>query len=163
MEVVASALRQQQSNLNRTKGKVPHFYLTIENHVVILYNCVVDTRATNNIMPLSIMEALGMGYTKYYEIGEIIYAIDSRKFLGYGEIKDFYAWINFAPHIIIVFTIIVVDLLPAYGVVLGRDFSTMIRGYITNYGSCMMLLNKDGTMMRVPREPRKPFSFKKKR
>jgi hypothetical protein len=26
----------------------------------------------------------------------------------------------------------------------------------------MMLPNKDGTMMRVPREPRKPFSFKKK-
>jgi hypothetical protein len=38
----------------------------------------------------------------------------------------------------------------------------MIGGYIMNDGSCMMLPNKDGTMMRVPCEPRKPFSFKKK-
>jgi hypothetical protein len=162
MEVVASGSRQQQSNLNRTKGKVPPFYLTIENHDVVLHNCMVDTGATNNIMPLSVMEALGMGCTKYYETGERIYAIDSRKVPAYGEIKYFYAWIIVAPHITIVFTITVVDLPPAYGVVLGRDWSAMIGGYIMNDGSCMMLPNKDGTMMRVPREPRKPFSFKKK-
>jgi hypothetical protein len=69
---------------------------------------------------------------------------------------------NFSPHITIVFTITVVDLPPAYGVVLGRDWSSLIGGYIMNDGSCMMLPNKDGTMVRVPREPRKPFSFKKK-
>jgi hypothetical protein len=31
-----------------------------------------------------------------------------------------------------------------------------------NDGSCMMLLGKEGVMIKVPREPRKPFSFKKK-
>jgi ribonuclease HI len=38
----------------------------------------------------------------------------------------------------------------------------MIGGYIMNDGSCMMLPNKDGTMIRVPQEHRKPISFKKK-
>jgi hypothetical protein len=38
----------------------------------------------------------------------------------------------------------------------------MIGGYIMNDGSCMMLLDKDGTMLRVPREPKRSFSFKKK-
>jgi ribonuclease HI len=38
----------------------------------------------------------------------------------------------------------------------------MIRGYIMNDGSCMMLPNKYGTMLKVPHEPRNPFSFKKK-
>lgn len=58
--------------------------------------------------------------------------------------------------------IVVVDLRLAYGVVLGRDWSSMIEGYIMNDGNCMMLPNKDGTMVRVPREVRKPFSFRKK-
>ena len=31
-----------------------------------------------------------------------------------------------------------------------------------NHGSFMTLPNKDGTMLKFPREPRKPFSFKKK-
>jgi hypothetical protein len=52
---------------------------------------MVDTRETNNMMPLLVMEALGMSCTKYYETGESIYAIDSRKVSTYGGIKDFYA------------------------------------------------------------------------
>jgi hypothetical protein len=56
----------------------------------------------------------------------------------------------------------VVDLPPTYGVVLGRDWCSLIGGYIMNDGSCMMLPNKDGTMVKVPREARKPVSFRKK-
>jgi hypothetical protein len=88
------------------------------------------------------MEALGVSCTKYYETSESIYTIDSRKVPAYKEIKDFYAWIIEAPHIIIVFNIIVVDLPLAYGVVLGRDRTSMIDGYIMNDESYMMLLGK---------------------
>jgi hypothetical protein len=49
----------------------------------------VDSGATNNIMSLSVMEALGMECIEYYEIVESIYAIDSRKVLCYGELKIF--------------------------------------------------------------------------
>jgi hypothetical protein len=66
------------------------------------------------------------------------------------------------PHIITFFNIIVVDLPPTYGVVLGRDWSSMIGGYIMNNGSCMMLPGKEGAIIKVPREPKKHFSFKKK-
>jgi hypothetical protein len=38
----------------------------------------------------------------------------------------------------------------------------MIGGYIMNDGRCMMLPEKEGAMIKVPREPRKPFSFKRK-
>jgi hypothetical protein len=67
-----------------------------------------------------------------------------------------------APHIITFFNIIVVDLPPPYGFVLGREWSSMIKGYIMNDISCMMLEGKEGTMIKVPHEPRKPFYFKKK-
>jgi hypothetical protein len=113
-------------------------------------------------MPLAVMEALGMRCTKYYETGEIIYAIDFRKVPTYGEIKYFYAWITTTPHIITVFNIVVVELPPTYGVVLGRDWSYMIRGYIMNDGSYMMLPDKEGAMIKVPHEPKRPFFLKKK-
>jgi hypothetical protein len=113
-------------------------------------------------MSLSAMKDLGLGGTKYYETNESIYSIDLRKVHAYGEIKDLYVLIIFSPHITTLFTITVVDIPPACGVVHGRDWYEMIGGYIMNEESCMMLQNKEGTMMRVPCEPRKPFSFKKK-
>jgi hypothetical protein len=125
------------------------FYISIENHVVSLHSCLVDMSATNNIMSLVVMEALGMSCTKYYETVESIYAIDSRKVPSYGEIKDFYSWITTTPHIITVFNIIVVDLPLSYGIVLGRYWKSMIQGYIMNDGSCMMFPGKEGAMIKV--------------
>jgi hypothetical protein len=61
-----------------------------------------------------------------------------------------------------IFTIIVGDFPPTYGVALGRDRSSLIGGYIMNDGSCMMFSNKDGTMVRVPQGNINPISFKKK-
>jgi hypothetical protein len=110
-------------------------------------------------MPLVVIEALGMSCIKYYETSERLYAIDSRKVPAYGEIKEFYAWITTTPHIITNFNIVVVDLPSTYGVVLGRDWTSMIRGYITNDGSFMMLPDKEGVMIKVPHEPRKPLLF----
>jgi len=61
------------------RGKIPPFYISIENHDVALHNCLVATGMTNNIMPFEVIKDLDMSCTKYYETGESIYAIDSRK------------------------------------------------------------------------------------
>jgi hypothetical protein len=162
-EVVVTSPKQiQRHSTTKLIGKILPFYISIENHDVALHNCLVDIGVTNNIMPMEVMEALSMSFTKYYETGESIYAIDSRKVPTYGEIKYFYVWITTTPHIIIVFSIIVVDLPPAYGFVMGRDWKSMIRGYIMNDGSCMILPSNEGLIIKVPHEPRKPLSFKKK-
>ena len=117
MEAIVTSLKQiQNKSTVKLKGKIPPFCISIEDHDVSRYNCLVDIGATNNIMPLAVMEAQGMNCTKYYETGESIHAIDSIQVPTYGEIKDFYAWITTTPHIITVFNIIVVDLPPAYGV-----------------------------------------------
>jgi hypothetical protein len=128
------------------RGKVPPFYIFVENHDFTLHNCLVDSGDTNDIMPLSMMEVLGMECTRHYETGEIIYDTDSRKVSYYGEIKYFCVGIATTPHITTIFTIIVIDLPPAYDIVLGRDWCSLIGGYIMNVGSCMMLSNKDGTI-----------------
>ena len=67
-----------------------------------------------------------------------------------------------APHINRVFNFIVVNLPPTYGFVLGIYWTSMIGGYIMDDISCIMLSGKEGEMIKVPHEPRKPFSFKKK-
>jgi hypothetical protein len=122
IEVVVTSPKQSQSaSTAKLRGKIPPFYISIENHDVALHNYLVDTGAANNIVPLAIMEALSMSFTNYYETSESIYAIDSRKVPTYRELKYFYAWITTTPHIITIFNIIVVDLPPTYGVVLGRE------------------------------------------
>jgi hypothetical protein len=95
VEVIVTIPKQiQNKSTAKLRGKIPPFYISIENYDVALYNCLVDMGTTNNIMPLAVMEALGMRFTKYYETGESIYAINSRQVTAYGEIKDFYAWIT---------------------------------------------------------------------
>jgi hypothetical protein len=73
--VIANPKQIQNTSVVKLRGKVPPFYISIENHDVALHNCLVDTGATNNIMPLEVMEALGMSCTRYYETGESIYAL----------------------------------------------------------------------------------------
>jgi len=84
MEVVVTTPKQNLSPMDtKMRGKIALFYISIENHDVALHNYLVDTSETNNIMPLAIIEALGMSCTKYYETGESIYSIDSRKVSAY--------------------------------------------------------------------------------
>jgi hypothetical protein len=85
MEVVITTPKQNQSLSNaKLRGKIPPFYISIENHDVALHNYLVDIGAKNNIMPLAVIDALGMKCTKYYETDKRIYAIDSRKVSAYG-------------------------------------------------------------------------------
>jgi len=92
--IVTSPKQIPNQSTTKLRGKIPPFYICIENHDVAMHNCLVDTGVTNNIMPLEVMEALGMSCTKCYETDESIYAIDSRKVPVYGESKEFYAWIT---------------------------------------------------------------------
>jgi hypothetical protein len=51
MEVaVINSKRQQSYSSAKPKAKVPPFYITIENHEVVLHNCLIDSGATNNII-----------------------------------------------------------------------------------------------------------------
>jgi hypothetical protein len=69
-EVVVTTPKQNQiSSTAKLRGKIPPFYISIENHNDALHNYLVDTSVTNNIMPLAVMEAFGMSCTKYYKTG----------------------------------------------------------------------------------------------
>lgn len=80
----------------------------------------------------------------------------------YGEIKDFCARISFAPTIHIVFKIVLVDLCPAFRLVLVFEWSYPLGGYLINDGRCMMLPSKDGCLTKVPKETKNPIFFQRK-
>lgn len=114
---------QVSSQQKHLGGKVPPFFISLETEGLIIHNCMVESGATYNIMPLSFTKTMDLDCTKYYEASESIFAIDLRKVLMYEETKDFYAWISLASHVKNVFTIIVFDLPPTYGLVLCWEWS----------------------------------------
>ena len=69
--------------------------------------------------------------------------------LAYSEIKDLCSRISSAPDIHTILKIVVVDLPPAHSLVLGREWSYPLGGYLMNDGSCMMLPSKDGGLTRI--------------
>ena len=63
----------------------PPFYVTFSVHDQLLHNCLLDSRASHNLMPKAVMEALGLSVTKPYHD---LYAFDSRAVKCIGVIKD---------------------------------------------------------------------------
>jgi hypothetical protein len=67
------------------KDNVAPFYITLNIHDQLLHNCMLDSGASHNVMPKTIMERLGLQITRPY--GDL-YSFDSRKVKCMGMIKD---------------------------------------------------------------------------
>jgi hypothetical protein len=74
-----------------TRDFVAPFYITLTMHDHLLHNCMLDSRASHNVMPNSIMDRLGLEITRPY--GDL-YSFDSRKVKCLGMIK--YLVVNLA-------------------------------------------------------------------
>ena len=96
---------------------------------------MVDCGSTHNIMPLSVIRTIGLHCIRYYQGKECIFPIDSRSVPAYGEIKDFCIKTSFSPQIHTIFMIILIDLPPAYNLMLGHEWSYTLGGYLMNYGN----------------------------
>ena len=72
---------------------VAPFYVTLNNHDKMLHNCMLDSRASHNLMPKVVMENLGLEITRPYHD---LYSLDARKVKCYRFIKDMVVtWANF--------------------------------------------------------------------
>jgi hypothetical protein len=54
----------------------PPFYTSLNIHDKVLHNCLMDSRASHNLMPKTVMEELGLEVTRAYHD---LYSFDSRK------------------------------------------------------------------------------------
>ena len=64
---------------------VPPLYISLLLHEFNLHNCIMDSGASNNLMPLSVMKELNLQITKPYRD---LYSFDSKRVKCVGLIKD---------------------------------------------------------------------------
>ena len=72
-------------NGKHSYGTVPPFYISLTVHDQILHNAMLDSGASHNLMPKSIMENLNLEITRPYKD---LFSFDSSKVKCIGLIKD---------------------------------------------------------------------------
>ena len=88
--------------------EVPPFYVTLTIHDQNLHNAMFDTRASHNLMPKEIMDALGLHITRKYKD---LYSFDSKRVRCLGFIKDLVISLHQIPEKSVVMNIVVANVL----------------------------------------------------
>jgi hypothetical protein len=115
---------------NKGKYFVPPFLLTFEVFNRNLHNCLVDSRASSNVMPLSICKKLKVVPLKS---DKHVMQLERTQVKVMGELKDVMIKIVTHPKFVKVIDIIVVDIPEAYGLLLSREWSEKLNGYFSTY------------------------------
>jgi len=103
------------------------FYVSLVIHDLLLHNCMLDSGASHNLMPLAVMEQLGLEITRPYKD---LYSFDSKRVKCLGMIKD--QMINLAqiPVKSVVMDIVVANIPPRFRMLLSRSWGSKVGGYI---------------------------------
>jgi len=104
-----------------------HFYVTLVVHDLLLHNCMLDSGASHNLMPLSVIEQLGLQITRPYKD---IYSFDTKRVKCLGMIKDLVVNLAQIPVKSVVMDIVVVDILARFSVILSKSWGSNIGGSI---------------------------------
>lgn len=134
------------------------FYMSLHLGNDILHNCMLDSGASANVMPISVMKQLGLDVHRPY--GNVC-RLDSRSMSIHDVIKDMVVRLIASQDISIIMDIVVVDLPPSYGMLLSRKFSSSLSGTIQMDLSFASIPNPEGRLVRIMREPKKPFHVEK--
>jgi ribonuclease HI len=103
----------------------PPFYTSLNIHDKVLHNCLLDSGASHNLMPKTVMDELGLEITKAYHD---LYSFDSRKVKCLGVIKDLVVTLFQFPMKSVVMDIVVVDVPPKFGMLLSRSWIKRLGG-----------------------------------
>jgi hypothetical protein len=103
----------------------PPFYTSLNIHDKVLHNCLIDSGASHNLMPKSIMDELGLEITKTYHD---LYSFDSRKVKCLGVIKNMVVKLFQLPMKSILMDIVVVDVPPKFGMLLSISWIKRLGG-----------------------------------
>jgi len=127
----------------------PSFYVSLTIHDKILHNCLLDTRASHNLMPKAIMDELGLDITKPYHD---LFSFDSRKVKCLGLIKDLAITLSQLPMKSMMMDIVVADVPTKFGMLLSRGWIKRLGGSLQNDLSYATVLVFGGESKRLYRE-----------
>jgi ribonuclease HI len=103
----------------------PPFYTSLNIHDKVLHNCLMDSGASHNLMPKTVMDELGLEVTKAYHD---LYSFDSRRVQCLGVIKDLVVTLFQLPMKSVVMDIVVADVPPKFGMLLSRYWIKRLGG-----------------------------------
>jgi ribonuclease HI len=103
----------------------PPFYTSLNIHDKVLHNCLMDSRASHNLMPKIVMEELGLEVTKTYHN---LYSFDSRRLQCLGIIKDLVVSLFQLPMKSVVMDIVIDDVPPKFDILLSRYWIKKLGG-----------------------------------
>ena len=99
-------------------GGTPPFYVSLNIHDKILHNSMLDSGASHNLMPKSVMEKLNLDITRPYKD---LFSFDSSQVRCLGLIKDLCVSLVQYPTKTILMDIVVADIPPKYGMLLSKS------------------------------------------
>jgi hypothetical protein len=100
------------------RDTIAPFYITLNVHDRLLHNCMLDSGASHNVMPKSIMDRLGLEITRPYRD---LYSFDSRRVKCLGMIKDLVVTLAHVPVKSVLMDVVIADIPPKYGLLLSRS------------------------------------------
>jgi ribonuclease HI len=103
----------------------PPFYTSLNIHDKVLHNCLMDSGASHNLMPKTVMEELRLEVTRAYHD---LYSFDSRRVQCLGVIKYLVVTLFQLPMKSVVMDIVVADVPPKFGMILSRSWIKRIGG-----------------------------------
>ena len=106
---------------------VPPFYISLLLHDYTLHNCMLDSGASHNLMPLSIMKELNLHITKAYRDP---YSFDSKRLKCVGLIKDVSVSLAQIPAKSIVMDVVVANIQARFGMILSRSWGEKLGGVL---------------------------------
>ena len=106
------------SHVEELDASTPPFYVSLVIHDLLLHNCMLDSGASHNLLPLSVMEQLGLQITRPYKD---LYSFDSKRVKFMGMIKDLVVNLAQIPAKSMVMDIVVVDIPAHFGMLLSRS------------------------------------------
>jgi hypothetical protein len=112
-------------NMDRGNEKNRHFYLSLLMNDFILHNCILDSRASSNVMTKKVMEQLNLRISRPYHN---ICAMDSKKIQVHGLIKGLQVHLVSFPDIMIEMDIVVIDVPDAWDMFLSRKTTVDLGG-----------------------------------
>ena len=93
--------------------------------MMIFHNAMLDSGASHNLIPILVVESLGLEITRPYKD---LYSFDSTKVRFLILIKDMVVILAQLPAKIIVMDVVVAEIPPKFGMLLSRSWASKLKG-----------------------------------
>jgi hypothetical protein len=112
-------------NICRKSGKHAPFFISLMVNEFTLHNCMLDSGSTTNIMPLKVVQQLGLEISRPYKN---VCGVDSKRITICGIIKDLRIILVVFPYMSLAMNVVVIDIRDVWGMLLSKEWEETLGG-----------------------------------